>query len=326
MPTIRDVARLANVSPTTASDALNNRPKVKEETRQVVLWAAKQLNYVPNKLAQSIRNGKTNTIMVLTSENIECGNTFSSEFLGVLAGARAFNYDVLVKLIDSNTKSEEEIFNLIGNSICDGYLLLGNHLDSVAQVLVKQKSKCVMLSSHSDVPILQVNSDGRKWIRLMTEQVIQRGKHAPAYFCFDEITEEEQLRSLGYQEAISAMLPDFKPSVFECGTNGIRIEENLKHVLRDGFDAIICWNDVLAMQVVEVLTALGFDIPQQIAVTGFDDSLAYPNPRYQLTTVHQDFQLKGRVAVQKLIEQITSGVAAAEKLFVDCSIIERDTL
>lgn len=183
-----------------------------------------------------------------------------------------------------------------------------------------------MLSSHSDVPILQVNSDGRKWIRLMTEQVIQRGKHAPAYFCFDEITEEEQLRSLGYQEAISAMLPDFKPSVFECGTNGIRIEENLKHVLRDGFDAIICWNDVLAMQVVEVLTALGFDIPQQIAVTGFDDSLAYPNPRYQLTTVHQDFQLKGRVAVQKLIEQITSGVAAADKLFVDCSIIERDTL
>ena len=71
MVTIKEVAKLAGVSPTTASYALNNRPEVKEATRNKVQWAAKQLNYVPNKLAQSIRNGKSNTIMVVTSESID---------------------------------------------------------------------------------------------------------------------------------------------------------------------------------------------------------------------------------------------------------------
>ena len=71
MVTITEVAKKAGVSPTTASYALNGRSEVKEKTRERVLKAAKELNYIPNKLAQSFRNGKTNTITVITNEAIE---------------------------------------------------------------------------------------------------------------------------------------------------------------------------------------------------------------------------------------------------------------
>ena len=142
MVTIKEVAKLAGVSPTTASYALNNRPEVKEATRDKVQWAAKQLNYVPNKLAQSIRNGKSNTIMVVTSESIDCGNTFSAEFLGILSGAKQLNYDVLVKLVNSQSIRDNEIDDLTGR-FCDGHLLLGNHLDRIAQVLTQRDKKCI---------------------------------------------------------------------------------------------------------------------------------------------------------------------------------------
>ena len=325
MVTIKEVAKLAGVSPTTASYALNNRPEVKEATRKKVHLAAKQLNYVPNKMAQGMRNGKSNTIMVITSENIECGNTFSSEFLGILAGARSLNYDVLVKIVDSQRIDEYEIEHLIG-SFSDGYLLLGNHLDNVAQVLSKRNKKCVMLSSHSDVPILQVKSDGYTWTKKMTELVINSGRCRPAFFCYETFTVEEKLRFQGYCEV--AEKKKYKKDLFAycCGTNGINIDGQIQYARENKCDSIICWNDVLAIQTIETLSAMGYRVPDQIAVTGFDNNLSYPNPTYHLTTVRQEFQLKGQTAIQKLVSQITRDQISSGDVFVECSIIKGNTL
>lgn len=326
MATIKEVARLAGVSPTTASYALNNRPEVKEATREKVHLAAKQLCYVPNRLAQSMRNGKSNTIMVITSENIECGNTFSSEFLGILSGARYFNYDVLVKLVDPQHTDEGELERLLG-SFSDGYLLLGNHLDNIAYALAERARKCVMLSSHSDAPVCQVNSDGRTWIRRMTEFVFAHGRTKPAYFSYEIVTEEERLRYQGYREAMSGAMTALEPTAFCCGMDDEKLKMQLKQAISDGYDSVVCWNDVLAVQVVEALSVMGYRVPDQIAVTGFDDNLSYSDSVYHLTTVRQEFRLKGETAIRELVSQIDEDKAVeAGDLFVDCSIIERGTL
>lgn len=322
MATIKEVAKLAGVSPTTASYALNNRPEVKEETRKKVFQAAKQLSYVPNKLAQGIRSGKSNTIMVITSENIESGNTFSAEFLGILAGARAYNYDVLVKVVDAQNISDDEMDRLIGG-FSDGYLLLGNHLDEVAWVLSARKCKCVMLSSHTAAPVCQVNADGRTWIRRMTQYVLQAGRRHPAYFCYETAAEEEVLRYQGYCEALS---PDARRDAFCCGPNGARVEAQLRAAVRDGCDAVICWNDALAAQVIDTLSMLGYSVPGRIAVTGFDGNLPYPNAVYRLTTVRQDFRRKGQTAVKELVAQIQADQPGEGCVFVDCALVEGNTL
>ena len=324
MVTIKEVAKLAGVSPTTASYALNNRPEVKEATRNKVQWAAKQLNYVPNKLAQSIRNGKSNTIMVVTSESIDCGNTFSAEFLGILSGAKQLNYDVLVKLVNSQSIRDNEIDDLTG-SFCDGHLLLGNHLDRIAQVLTERDKKCIMLSSHSDAPICQVNSDGRLWIRKITEHVIAQGRKKAAYFCYELGTVDENLRYLGYCDAIAENMSGQEPLLFCCGPNGAELSTKVQEAILAGCDAIICWNDFLAVQVIEQLHSFGHCVPQQIAVTGFDDNLSYSNSIYHLTTVRQDFRLKGETAIKELVDQINGKIPLERNIFVDCSLVERSS-
>ena len=82
---------------------------------------------------------------------------------------------------------------------------------------------------------------------------------------------------------------------------------------------------MLAVQVIEQLHSFGHCVPQQIAVTGFDDNLSYSNSIYHLTTVRQDFRLKGETAIKELVDQINGKIPLERNIFVDCSLVERSS-
>ncbi len=325
--TIKEVAKAAGVSPTTASYALNNRPEVKEDTKARVREIAERIGYIPNRVAQTFRSGKTRTIAVITSENIECGNTFSAEFFGVLACAREQQYDVLVKLVGTGENTMANIDRMLSSLMCDGYLLLGNHLDLVAKCILDNHQKGVMLSSHSPYEITQVNVDGRKWITEMTRLVIGSGKTNPYYVSFDFLEEEEKLRAEGFQIAMAERGLNAANRFLYCGAGGLRLKQVITEAVQSGCDAFVCWNDVIALQVVSILNDIGKKIPQDIAVTGFDDNGFMMDINPILTTVHQPFAEKGRTALKMLIDLIENRASAEpENRFIECSILMRATL
>ena len=326
MITIKQVAELAGVSPSTASYALNNRPEVKEETVQRVLEAARKLNYVPNKVAQSFRNGKTNTICVITSESIEHANTFSNEFFGILAGAREKHYDVLVKLLEASTDTKQETLNIMGNRTSDGYILLVNSLDHVAEYVVSNGIKAVLLSSHTQFPISQVNVDGRKWISEMTELVLKSGRKNLAYFTFELLTVEETLRLQGFQSALQKHQIVNDKFVFCCGYSAEKLENSIENCIQNNIDAIICWNDLLAIQTINALSKMNISVPKDISVTGFDDIVNGIDPLHGLTTVKQPFFEKGREAVRLLISHLNGQQVEPVNQFLDCTIIQRQSI
>lgn len=324
---IKEVAVAAGVSPTTASYALNNRPEVKEETKRKVREAAERIGYIPNRAAQAFRSGKTNTIAVMTSERIECGNTFSAEFFGVLSCARARHYDVLVKLVGASERDQAGIDRMLGGMMCDGYLLLGNHLDLVAKRILDNGLKGVLLSSHSPEKIAQVNVDGRKWIQEMTRLVFECGRMNPCYISFHLSEKEEKLRAEGFCAAMAERGLDGKARLLTCGTGGRRLKQAISEALGMGRDAIVCWNDVIALEVLGFLAEMGRRVPQDVAVTGFDDNGFMVGLNPTLTTVHQPFEEKGSVATEMLIDLIEDKFPKApERRFVECSIMRRATL
>ena len=326
MVTIKQVAELANVSPTTASYALNNRPEVKEETKQKVIEAARQLNYVPNKVAQNFRNKKTNTITVITGENIESGNTFSAEFFGILAGAREHHYDVLVKLVGEENLNQLGISYLLGNKLSDGYLLLGNKLDPIAKYIVDNSLNGVLLSSHSDLAISQINVDGRKWIRKMVDYAFKKGRVKPAYITYMENTKEEILRAAGFRDALVSHGIEPKGAVYSCGYHSENLEGAVNACIQNHNDILICWNDILALQAIGILRKLNKNIPNDIAVTGFDDNILYGNLINELTTIHQPFLEKGRSAIELLIREIEKKIQPPQNIDLDCFIVNRGSL
>lgn len=326
MITIKQVAQLAGVSPSTASYALNNRPEVKEETVKRVLEAARKLNYVPNKVAQSFRNGKTNTICVVTSENIEQGNTFSNEFFGILAGAREYHYDVLVKLVEASSNIVQETLTMMSNKTSDGYILLGNSLDHVAEYALANDIKAVLLSSHTHLPISQVNVDGQKWIGEITELVLKSGRKKPAYFTFGLLTVEEKLRLQGFKSALQRHLQSGDDFIYCCGYSAENLEASIDECIQNGVDAIVCWNDLLAIQTINALLKAHKNVPEDISVTGFDDIVNSIDPLHGLTTVKQPFFEKGKVAVKLLIAQLKEKQTEPINQYLDCTIVQRRSI
>lgn len=326
MVTIKQVAQLAGVSPTTASYALNNRPEVREETRKRVIEAARQLKYIPNKVAQNFRYGKSHIITVLTEENLEYGNTFSAEFFGILAGARERHYDVLVKLIDNVSMNHAEISSILGNRLSDGYLLLGNNLDSVARHILDNGLKGILLSSHSSLKIPQVNVDGRKWIQRITDLAFTKGRRFPAYITNLQKTKEEMLRAEGFCNSLRRHGLAQTEDIYNVGYSPESMEAAVSACIAKKKDVIVCWNDDLAIRIISLLREKGVHVPEDIAVTGFDDNVYYKNLVCSLTTVRQPFFEKGKKATELLVDLIEGRLTAPGEVFLECSIIERESL
>jgi DNA-binding LacI/PurR family transcriptional regulator len=322
--TITEVAKKAGVSPTTASYALNGRAGVKEETRIRILEVAKELHYVPDRLAQSFRNGRSNAITVITNEAIESENTFTGEFFGVLAEARTHHYDVLVKLVDNTEMSDHQIQALFRNRISDGFLLLGNLPDKYLQSFVESQACGVLLSAHSNHSIVQLNCNGRKGIADITRMALQKGKKKPAYLAYANITIEEELRRQGFKDAMkqAGLAGD---DTYICGTAISDISECIDACIKKETDCFICWNDILAYTVIDILKHKKIIVPEQIAVTGFDDIM--PTARENiLTTVHQPFLDKGRKAMKLLLDQINNEMSDITEHYIDCQIVTRKSL
>ncbi len=324
MVTITEVAKKAGVSPTTASYALNGRAGVKEETRLHIQEIAKQLHYVPNKLAQSFRNGRSNTITVITNEAIESENTFTGEFFGVLAEARKYHYDILVKLVDNNEMSEHKIQSLFRDRTSDGFLLLGNLPDKYLQCFIESQASGVLLSAHSKSSIVQLNCNGKKGIADITRMALKIGKKKPAYLAYTNITIEEELRRQGFIDAMKEADKAYN-DIYICGKSVTDITHCVDTCVEKGVDCFICWNDILAYTVIDILKYKKIKVPEQVAVTGFDDIL--PTARENiLTTVRQPFFEKGRQALSLLLDHINQGPPDKMEYYIDCEIVTRKSL
>lgn len=324
MITIKEVARLAGVAPTTASYALNNRPEVKPETRERVLKAAQELNYVPNKLAQSFRNKRSKVLNIITNEDIERNNTFTTELFGILAGAREKKYNVLITLA-SKTDCEDDMWisNTLGNQLCDGYLVLGNLLDLLIQKIVLLQKKGVLLSSHSNYQIAQVNCDGYQAIEDLVKICRLSSRKRIAYLSYALNSEEEKIREKAFTETASNMAFS-EPITFCCGYETEKLDEFVDKCLCNQYDAVICWNDALALSLLAILRSRNIGVPEKIAVAGVDDISSAA--QYGLTTARQPLFDKGYKAVMTLIDEIETDTITSDKITIPCSVVRRTTL
>jgi DNA-binding LacI/PurR family transcriptional regulator len=327
MVTIKTVAEKAGVSPTTASYALNGRPGVKPETLEKVIQAAKELDYIPNSLAQNFRNGKSDTIAVLSRESLEDNSIFALELMGILSEARKMKYDVLIKTIsDENDLHPDPINSIFASKRADGIILLGNGFESLIERMTERSANMVLLSSHSKFNINVVNVDGEKWIYNITEYLIKKGFKKINYMTFALQTIEELNRERGFRKALADYGLANMKTVVECGYEQLKIFQSVYDAVKvNGPQAIVCWNDVLAMKVIKVLKEIGLKVPEDIAVTGFDDIVEdiYFTPR--LTTVKQPFAEKGKCAMRLLGEIINSKPSTPVKQLVECSLIIGDS-
>jgi LacI family transcriptional regulator len=326
-PTLGDVAALAGVTVGTASKALNNRGRLRPETRQRVLEAAEQLNFQPNPLARGLLAGRSWTVGLLTTDSI---GRFS---IPVLLGAEdALGPEqISVLLCDSRgdvIREQHHLRTLLARRI-DGIIVTGRRTDPRPPLAGRPSVPTVYaLGPSTDPRDASVVPDEAGGARLAVAHLIDSGRTHIAHITGPAHHAAAAVR------AEQARLRLAESGLELCGGrtyHGEWTELWGRHaaglILRadPGCDAIFCGNDLIARGVADALREAGVRIPEDVALVGYDNwELIAAASRPPLTTVDLNLAEIGRIAALRLLDAIggrpTTGIET-----VPCRLIVRQS-
>ena len=324
-----DIAELAGASQPTVSRALRGSPTVSEATRTRIQEIARQLNYKVDKNASNLRSRQANTLALLLFEDPTPDDSMVNPFFLPMLGsitraASRLGYDLLVSFqqLSSDWHTDYE-----DSRKADGLILLGygDYRDYQARLnrLVEAGTHFVRWGSPDDVGIagqreVVVGCDNFAGGRAATQHLIDTGRTAIAFIGDNGPGSPEfQVRYDGYAAALSRAGMAIDPQRQEIATNSEESGAQAVAALRArgvAFDAIVCASDMMAMGAMRALSDSGLVVPDDVAVTGFDDIMAagFANP--PLTTVAQPVVMAGQMLVAKLHQLIHEGAATSETI------------
>lgn len=329
--TIKDVAKLANVSNATVSLVMNNKGGVNKETRMLVLDAAKKLNYTPSQIARSLSTKKSATIGLVVT-NIE--NPFFGSIvheLNIIASKN--NYNLLVEMSNDRVADEKRaIEHLIRNGV-EGIILVptrdgeGN-LDHLYNLKNLGIPLVFITSKYLGIKADLVMTDFIKSSYEVTKYLISNGCRK-IYFLTDyaELI-LSQHRIQGYKKAFSDADLEYNNNwIIETSpdfASGNKITyEILKHEVPD---AIIAVNDILAIGVMKCLKDRNIRIPDQVQVVGFDNIIYSTILFTTLSSVNQPIHEMCENAFKIIMERIQGNEESLQEMYLPADFIIRESI
>lgn len=307
--TISDIARALGITPSAVSKALNQHPRISEQTRKAVAEMAEQLNYQRNQLATALRKGSSQLLGVLIpATNL---NFFSSVIKGVEEAAQQAGYQVIIAQSKDHPQKEEDQLTLMANLQVDGILAtIANkttHYGHFERLVQKQIPLVLFDRTAEGLDVGQVLIDdfagAYKAVSHLAEQGYQRIAHLAG---FHHVTPYRK-RQQGYLAALKdhglAALPEWLIESELDVADGRRIAEQLL-ALPQPPDAFFASSDAAALGVFQTLQDRGWQVPQQVGIVGFSNEPFTALLSPSLSTVDQQSELMGAQAAELLINQI----------------------
>lgn len=309
--TLQHVAERAGVSPKTVSNVANGYQHVRSETREKVLRAMAELNYRANMSARNLARGRTGIIAFAVPW---LSNPYYSDLAGhIITAAQEQSLTVLIDETHADAERERQILAGIGPELLDGVILSPQRLtrDELAQM---NSTQALVLLGEGifNGPADHVVADNTAAARELTEHLIRGGRRRIAAIGFSgtELTGTPQLRLAGFRQALDGagieLQADYQIAVhgYERHDGAAAMQQLLR--LPQPPDAVVCFNDVVAIGALKCLSQKGIDVPGKIAVAGFDDTREgeYSNP--SLTSVSWENDVVANQAVRLLMERIGS--------------------
>jgi LacI family transcriptional regulator len=300
MSTVRDVAERAGVSISTVSRALSTPARVSAATRDRVEAAARDLDYRPNLAARGLRAGRTSIVGLLVPDFDN--PFFAAVTKGVQHRARQGGYSVFVGDSDEDATQELDLVRGLARQV-DG-LVLASPRAPDADLLAALDGTPAVLVNRELAGLPSVTVDNADGVRQIIEHLYALGHRQVAYADGPGGSWSGRVRRTG---AVRAALDRDDLSVVRLGTftptyaGGFAAADL---ALASGATAVVAYNDLMALGVVERLRERGVSVPDDLSVTGFDDLLVATLVAPTLTTVRVPLRDLGRRAVDLLLEHL----------------------
>lgn len=320
MSTIKDVAKKAHVSVATVSRVINQKGYVNSETKQLVLDAINELNYVPNELARSLFQKKSSIIAVIVPH---LTSYYFAELLEIIESYTLnLNYRLMVCNSQDDPEKESKYLKIFDQYNIDGIILISNthRIDDFKKLNIPIVEIDHKLAE--DIPSIQSNNFlGGK---IAAQKLINSGCKKIIHFRGPSDLVTVQERTKGFKSVLEKnSIHNFSYDLDFKSPSASDIENVIKSNL--DCDGVFCDSDYIAILAIQAIQRAKKRIPEDIQVIGFDDIEMANVLRPKLTTISQSRKEIGEYAVSALMKLINKEKLEVFDRLIDVKLIERET-
>ena len=335
--TMKDIAKRLNVSINAVSIALNDKPGVSDEMRLQILRTADEMGYINQKKQYLSIFSKSNICVLMQSYYANTGHFYSIVLCSIVEQAKNFGYFSILNYFEDNDFHMPEC--IVDRKVA-GVLVVGKISDSHLKALKKVGIPVVLVDFTSlGDPCDCVLTHNRQGGYMLTDYVVLKGYKTIGFFGDLDYSFSFQDRFMGYKKAL------IQNQIVSSEEVDSYIEEHSflhnieKYILANEIteivkilkskklpEVLICANDSNAFAVISALKDMGLKIPEDIGVTGFDDTPLCEKANPQITTVQVQKELMGQVAVSNLMDRIHRKENTPMTQLLSVKIVERASL
>ncbi|MGH4049780.1 MAG: LacI family DNA-binding transcriptional regulator [Clostridium sp.] len=327
--TIKDVARLANVSPSTVSRVIADNPRISDETKQRVYTIMKEINYHPNAIARSLVNKATKTLGLIlpnTDEDLFDNPFFIQIMRGISHYAQKKGYYIMYTYSNDENREVEDIESLINSGRVDGIIL----------PIVRKDDKCIAYLKKVAYPFVVIgrpqNSEGVLWVdndnfKAMFSAVnylINKGDRKIAFIGGPSELNVTINRLEGYRSAMINIGEKIDENMIQVAefteTSGYNAMKNILKKFKP--TAVVTTDDLIAFGVSKAINEM---TDKNIKVIGFNNTplAAFRNPT--LSSVDVNSEELGYYAVRLLINKLENNEEQINNYIIDTKLVERQS-
>ncbi len=308
--TLKELAEILNLAPSSVSKALNNSNEISYETKKRVNELAKSYGYAPNQMAKCLKTGNTKTIG-LVIPNVK-GDFFAMVLHSIEAHATKKNYSIVVHISDDCIKKEKKSLATFFKGMVEGVLI------SLAKETQHTGKACHLNElQNRGIPIVQfdrvnencdcdkVSVDDFDGAYRATKHLIKTGCRRIAFLSPISQTSVGQYRRDGYIEALKSEQRIVHPPILIEMDQYIDFKDAINNAFKyNAIDGILAADELSAICAINTVQSMGLQIPNDVSIIGFTDGILAKCSIPSLTTISQHAKEVGKMAVEILINRI----------------------
>jgi len=332
---IKDIAKLANVSPMTVSNVIHGRrDRVSKATSEKVIKIMNDNNYVPNLSARSLHSSSSNIIAIIVPQlgERENLNIFSDPYISQMIGIfekelREEGYFTMIRC----ARTIADINLIIKNWNIDGVIFIWPFFEKlINQLIENSKIPMVFVDSFSEDPdAFTVNSSNFSGAYLATKYLLELGHRNIAYAKSIESNHLVNERFSGYCKALEEVQISLNNNlIFKTNSNyqtAFSVGKNLANSILENreISAIITNSDVIASGISYGVREMGYTVPKDLSIIGYNNSFTALHSYPTLTSVNQFINKKAEKTVLLLLDKIKGNNKILNKIVLDVELIKR---
>lgn len=320
MPTIKDVAKKANVSVATVSRVINNTGYVNHETRKIVEDAISELGYVPNELARSLFRKRSNIVGLIVPH---ISTYFFAELIEAIEDhIMEKGYKLMIFNSKDDIEIEKKYINVFSQYNIDGLIIVANTQSTRAYMNLN--IPIITIDHIIDKTVPSVTSDNVQGGEIAARKLIEAGAKKIIHFRGPSVLITVIDRARGFYQVMDEHNIEVHSFDLDFKAPDMKdIEMFIKK--HPDVDGIFCSSDIIAMYTMSVLQRLGYKVPDDVQVIGYDNIELSEVLIPRLTTIAQPINDMGMRTVENLLKLIGKEELEETHQTLPVTLIERES-